>query len=1135
MNIKKQLIGIVIAIAMLTAGGGIANSALADEEPTEFTAGSEYGVLKALELMQDLNKLRQTERTPLTPQQIADANPGTEAWRVQADTADGKPVQELEVNWDLMKWAQIRADELASQGEITHDNMYNGVPDWYVHNYNDHNLTHSDKYVWVPQGDYRYGSRYYGPEALAYAGRAFGYNAVDMWASELQSGAQGYGHYLTEVSPLADIAGIGVAVKDGVIYTVLEIGNNYLNQGKTQTVEEALAELAPQPEPVTPVSVAETTVTVKEGQSPSLPAAVKVTYSDKTTKDVAVTWGQHDWSNQKPGTVTLSGSLEGIEPTVLKAKATITVTAKTATNATLNKAKLTVKSTNTGDITDDLKTITATVTYDNGTKAENQAVAWNALTDDQLATIRSRAGGQFVLEGTVAGRPVGLQITVSPASITSAKAKRDPFTTPVGIPLTQDDLNPVTVTWSNGDTTEEDYFWNLSDIDFSKPTAGTLELEGHKGSSVVTASIQVTDAVFDHLKSENLGTVEIPVTVDPTDKLNALKATLVYSDGSERSADVTWDAIDPADYASGTAGTSFTVNGTVTVDGRELSVAAMVEVQERVITDFRLSQLELTIESGEDPADKLAAITATVTYNTGETEIVPVNWPEVSEEIYGAREGGETIIAGSTDDVPEVQLTLHVNPAKLISVQTTLPDITVLKGAEPELPSAVNVAYSNGDRDVLPVSWNTAGTDFSKVGDHVLTGTVAGWSEPVTLTVHVVKATVVDVTAPEAVTVESGDTDDKVMQLLPATVTATMSNNTTAEVPVTWDALSADQKATLQSRKGGEFTLAGTVQGSDKTVSVTVTVNPAVSVAAGFGQDGSDSVSVTVESGTDAGKLGLPKTATVRWSNGDETDEAVSWSELSNEQQSILSDRRGGSFGVQGTVAGQAVHAVVTVNHATAQKVADTNGFEDGMVAVNTDPLSLPQLPQTAKVQWSNGDVTEERVEWNAVEVSQVAEEGASFTVNGMVRVVMGLASDPAAGSYEAEFNVAAQVAVNEVTEPLKDSVAEAGKLNPDDYTSDSWKVVAEAIKHANGVLSADGSSIADKIAARDQLTTALDQLQPKPPTDDQSVEQKPGQDSDRNDKVPSTGSAVVWIAVAVVVLLAAAGIIAVVMYRRKD
>lgn len=287
----------------------------------------------------------------------------------------------------------------------------------------------------------------FGPEALA-----IGDNPIEAWASELyaldntNNQRQGYGHYLTEISPLANIAGIGVAQITSGTYssatvTVLKIGYD-VGKGRTQTVEEALAELAPQPEPVAPVSVAETTVTVKEGQSPSLPAAVKVTYSDKTTKDVAVTWDQHDWFNQKPGTVTLSGSLEGIEPTVLKAKAT----AKTATNATLNKAKLTVKSTNTGDITDDLKTITATVTYDNGTKAENQAVAWNALTDDQLATIRSRAGGQFVLEGTVAGRPVGLQITVSPASITSAKAKRDPFTTPVGIPLTQDDLNPVTVT-----------------------------------------------------------------------------------------------------------------------------------------------------------------------------------------------------------------------------------------------------------------------------------------------------------------------------------------------------------------------------------------------------------------------------------------------------------------------------------------------------------------------------------------------------------------------------------------------------------------------------------------------------------------------------------------------------------------
>lgn len=440
---------------MLLTGGVNAAAAVEDNSAT-----SSKNKIVALEFMQELNELRAGERPALTNEQIVSVynednkdNSGFSPISVdslQPNYASGNPVPALKVNSDLTEWAQKRADELAQLGKLDgHVGQDNGAPSW-----GPDSLFQSPAWRTCPAVSTT-GCLVFGPEALA-----IGDNPIEAWASELyaldntNNQRQGYGHYLTEISPLANIAGIGVAqitsgTYSGATVTVLKIGYD-VGEGKTRTVEEALAELAPQPEPVTPVSVAETTVTVKEGQSPSLPAAVKVTYSDKTTKDVAVTWGQHDWSNQKPGTVTLSGSLEGIEPTVLKAKATITVTAKTATNATLNKAKLTVKSTNTGDITDDLKTITATVTYDNGTKAENQAVAWNALTDDQLATIRSRAGGQFVLEGTVAGRPVGLQITVSPASITSAKAKRDPFTTPVGIPLTQDDLNPVTVTWSNG-------------------------------------------------------------------------------------------------------------------------------------------------------------------------------------------------------------------------------------------------------------------------------------------------------------------------------------------------------------------------------------------------------------------------------------------------------------------------------------------------------------------------------------------------------------------------------------------------------------------------------------------------------------------------------------------------------------
>ena len=394
------------------------------------------------------------------------------------------------------------------------------------------------------------------------------------------------------------------------------------------------------------------------------------------------------------------------------------------------------------------------------------------------------------------------------------------------------------------------------------------------------------------------------------------------------------------------------------------------------------------------------------------------------------------------------------------------------------------------------------------------------------------------------------------MQLLPVTVIATMSNNTTVDVPVAWNALSADQKAMLQSREGGEFTLTGAVQGSDKTVSIKVTVQPAVATAAGFGEDGVDTAQVTMESGADAAALGLPKSATVRWSNGDETDEAVEWSELSAEQLSILSARRGGSFGIQGTVAGLVVHAVVTVNHAEAEKIVDSVDFKNGVATVSTDPTVLPQLPQSADVRWSNGDVTTEKVIWNTVDASQVADEGTTFEVNGSVSIEMEVLTDSITkdgsltpglelDTYTATLPVTAKVMVNNVTEQLEDAVADAGELNPDDYMADSWKVVAEAIERANGVLNAEDASIADKIAARDRLTAALGQLQSKRPTtsdgdsqqssSERDAGQKHSQGNDQTSKVPNTGSAVVWIAVAAVVLLAVAGVIAVVMRRRKD
>lgn len=217
------------------------------------TATDDSNVVASLKYMSELNRLRQTNRARLTAQQIADAQnedngADMSADRVQSNAADGYTVPELKVNWDLMSWAQKRADALAERavvnedGPISHDDMYTGKPDWL------------DKHNLGENPDYQDGTYYFGPEALFIGYPETGlddHNPIKSWYSELTakpgSDRQGYGHYLTEVSPLADSAGMAsVQVTSGrwkgATIVVLEIG--YVGyrggRGTNETVKEAL-------------------------------------------------------------------------------------------------------------------------------------------------------------------------------------------------------------------------------------------------------------------------------------------------------------------------------------------------------------------------------------------------------------------------------------------------------------------------------------------------------------------------------------------------------------------------------------------------------------------------------------------------------------------------------------------------------------------------------------------------------------------------------------------------------------------------------------------------------------------------------------------------------------------------------
>lgn len=144
------------AVGMTTDHIAVADSATQDSN-----------IVASLKYMSELNKLRQTKRTTLTAQQIikaqnADNGANMQSGQVAEDTADGSPVNELNVNWDLMSWAQRRADALAERAAvnqsqpISHDNMYVGAPSWAAEK--KHNLAESP--------NYQSGTYWFGPEAL---------------------------------------------------------------------------------------------------------------------------------------------------------------------------------------------------------------------------------------------------------------------------------------------------------------------------------------------------------------------------------------------------------------------------------------------------------------------------------------------------------------------------------------------------------------------------------------------------------------------------------------------------------------------------------------------------------------------------------------------------------------------------------------------------------------------------------------------------------------------------------------------------------------------------------------------------------------------------------------------------------
>ena len=680
------------------------------------------------------------------------------------------------------------------------------------------------------------------------------------------------------------------------------------------------------------------TVTTPSGTAPKLPAAVTMVRDNGATFEADVTWQVPDrasYSAREGGTFEVSGTVADWDGTIV---ARVDVTPASVTDIA-GVSGVTTQAGTAPELPGTTK-----VTWSNG-DVTDEAITWDAIDEDAYLE-----GGTFEVAGVVeaAGNAqVSCAVSVEPARIVSVEAPSAGIVTPSGtapqLPET------LTAQMSNGTTRQIGVTWD--DIDAARYTAregGTFTVQGvaEGWRNPVSATVTVSPATIVKAEAASVSTQEKVAPEPPK------TAKVTWSNGDVTDEAVTWDAIDAQQYAQPG---SFTANGTI---GANATVTCEVTVSAATIVE-PAEEVAVTTPSGTEPA---LPKTVKMTYSNAEVRAVAVTWEAPDKEAYSSRQGGTFEVKGTVEGWQgTVVAKVTVTPATLKSVAAPA-DVTTPAGTAPDLPKTAKVTWSNGDVTDEQISWNKLDEkQYLDGGTFKATGTVGGTTGTGTLevscTVTVTPAFIAGVTTPADVTTPSGTAPT-----LPKTLTAQMSNGTTKDVPASWEAIDED---TWRGREGGTFTVSGTIEGWETPVSLKVTVSPATiaEVAALSG--------ITIKEGTTPE---LPVTVKVTWSNGDTTDEAVSW-----ENPKADAYAKPDTVTLNGKVEGwdKPVELVITVDARVATSVEEP-------AAVQTEAGVAPILPATAKVSWDNGTVTDEAITWDAIDEASY-HNGGTFSVSGAV------------------------------------------------------------------------------------------------------------------------------------------------------
>lgn len=533
----------------------------------------------------------------------------------------------------------------------------------------------------------------------------------------------------------------------------------------------------------------------------------------------------------------------------------------------------------------------------------------------------------------------------------------------------------VTVYWSKGDPTQEAVTWD--DVDPALyADGGSFQVSGTVGDTGLTTTVDVAVKAKPAPTIVSLEDVNVTTPCGTAPELpETVSATM--SDDTTSTVNVTWNAVDASQYSSRAGGT-FDVTGTV--EGAAGYAVAHVTVTPATITALEDPE-PITTFVGHEPT---LPTTVKATWSNGDVTDEPVEWQPLlglTQDGKGPWDfAGDVTLTGTVEGTDEtVSLTVSVVEPGVQSVGE-LASVSTLAGVAPKLPETVQVTWEDGSTTQESITWDAIDpASYDKAGIFTVTGTVPSAGDArvgVQVTVTAADLTIVSVAPIADVTTPSGTAPT-----LPGQVEVTWSDNSTNTGTIAWDAV---DEASYKVRAGGEFSVHGTVSATPGSgegaanatadVSVRVIVSPATATAV----EQPAGVSTTAKTAPT-----LPATARVTWSNGDVTDEAVTWDAINPSFY-----ENAGTFTASGKVSstGQGVSCKVTVKAAAAAATAVSAKAVD----ITTTAGVAPQLPASVEVTWSDGTATKEVISWNAVSASAYAQAG-SFDVTGSIATAPGL------------------------------------------------------------------------------------------------------------------------------------------------